>query len=85
MSAFKGAARKAAGTLLSQLDQMGVVLVREGELERLAPEVGVRKGPGWLEAALSSGEQRNEVTQAHVQRILDAGMMKLSQGLPTTE
>jgi energy-coupling factor transporter ATP-binding protein EcfA2 len=77
MSAFKGAARKAASTLLSQLDEAGVILVQEGELERLAPEVGVRKGPGWLQAALSEGQQCNHVTQAHIERILRAGNSKL--------
>jgi hypothetical protein len=77
MSAFKGSARKAASALLTLLDEAGVVLVEEGELERLAPEVGVRKGPGWLQAALSDGEQCNKVTQAHVDRIQHAGGSKL--------
>lgn len=85
MSAFKGAARKAASNLLSQLDEAGVVLVREGELERLAPELGVRKGPGWLQAALSEGQQCNEVTQAHVQRILQVGESKLSASVPSSD
>jgi len=77
MSAFKGEARKAATTLLSALDSAGVVLVQEGELERLAPEVAVRKGPGWLQAALLENAQCNSATQAHVDRILSAGSAKL--------
>lgn len=64
MSAFKGSARKAASDLLRLLDKAGVVLVQEGELERLAPEVAVRKGPGWLQAALLEGEHCNQVTQS---------------------
>lgn len=77
MSAFRGSARKAASTLLTLLDEAGVVLVEEGELERLAPEVGVRKGPGWLQVALSEGEQCNQMTQSHIDRILRAGGSKL--------
>ncbi|MGO4806956.1 ATP-dependent endonuclease [Arthrobacter sp. 2MCAF15] len=79
MSAFKGSARKAARALLTLLNETGVVLVEEGELERLAPEIGVRKGPGWLQAALSEGEQCNQMTQAHVNRILLAGRSKLNR------
>ncbi|MGW9415826.1 ATP-dependent nuclease [Arthrobacter cupressi] len=85
MSAFKGAARKAAGTLVSRLDGAGVVLVQEGELERLAPEVGVRKGPGWLQAALSDGQQCNQVTQQHIERILSAGTSKLGHKIATPD
>ncbi|WP_458112123.1 AAA family ATPase [Arthrobacter sp. R1-13] len=83
MSAFRGSARKAAGNLISLLDEAGVVLVKEGELERLAPEVGVRKGPGWLQAALSDGEQCNDSTQAHISRILLAGSLKLGHEITT--
>ena len=85
MSAFKGSARKAASTLLTLLDEVGVVLVKEGELERLAPEVEVRKGPGWLQAALSQGEQCNQVTQDHVDRILRAGGSKLGHELTASK
>lgn len=80
MSAFKGSARKSASALLTLLDEAGVVLVREGELERLAPEIAARKGPGWLQAALTEGEQCNSVTQAHINRILAAGGSKLARG-----
>ncbi|MFK0073804.1 ATP-dependent nuclease [Arthrobacter woluwensis] len=83
MSAFKGASHRAALDLLDVLDAAGVVLVREGELERLAPEVGVRKGPGWLQVALSEERQRNQATQLHVARILNAGQIKLGAELTT--
>lgn len=76
MSAFKGEARRAATDLVRALDKAGVVLVEAGELERLAPEVAVRKGPGWLQAALTAGEQYNPATQHHVDRIVAAGQRK---------
>lgn len=70
LSAFKGEARRAAGELLRELDQLGVVLVEVGELEKLAPEISVRKGAGWLQAALAANEHLNDTTQAHIGRIL---------------
>jgi len=85
MSAFKGSARKAAGALLELLEDAGVVLVREGELERLAPEIEARKGPGWLQASLAEGPQCNQTTQAHIDRILSAGAAKLERQLPEPE
>lgn len=68
--AFKGESRAALDRLLALLDQEGVVLLRVGELERLAPEVTVRKGPGWLSAALGAGTQGNAATQDHLDRII---------------
>lgn len=73
MSAFKKEARSAAEELVSQLEKCGVVVVREGELECLAPEIAVRKGPGWLQAALAASAQCNGSTQAHVNRIMASG------------
>lgn len=78
LSAFRGNARTAAKAMLSKLRDIGVVLVEQGELERLAPDIAVRKGPGWLQAALENGEQCNALTQAHIDRILEAGTSKLS-------
>lgn len=72
VNAFDGPPRQALDQLLERLDGIGVVLVREGELERLAPSVGVRKGPGWLQAALAAHEQCNAATQAHLDRIMAA-------------
>lgn len=72
VDAFKGEARENVIKLLDALESIGVVLVRSGELERLAPEVPARKGPGWLQAALERKAQFNERTQAHVGRIIDA-------------
>lgn len=73
VGAFEGPARVALLELLERLEDVGVVLVREGELERLAPSVGVRKGPGWLQAALAAGAQCGPLAQGHLDRILAAG------------
>jgi len=78
VAAFKGQARTAAIELLRRLGEIGLVLVEAGELEHLAPEIAVRKGSGWLQAALESGAQRNPLSQAHVSRILDAGERKMN-------
>ncbi|TQS92924.1 hypothetical protein EU811_07750 [Arthrobacter sp. TS-15] len=85
MSAFKGSARKAVSALLELLEDAGIVLVREGELERLAPEIEARKGPGWLQASLADGQQCNQTTQAHIDRILSAGAAKLDRQRPESK
>lgn len=80
VDAFKGTAREDLLKLLDTLELTGVVLVRAGELERLAPEVAARKGPGWLQAALEKNAQCNATTQAHIDRLLATGERLLSQG-----
>jgi hypothetical protein len=77
VEAFRGEARTALLELLTRLESLEIVLVREGELERLAPEVMARKGPGWLQEALLKGAQKNERTQRHLQRLLDASIAVL--------
>lgn len=78
--AFKGQASEAVEELIGRLEGLGVVLVRQGELERLAPEVKVRKGPGWLRAAFEAGAQGNQTTQAHVERILRSAALVANRG-----
>lgn len=78
-SAFSGSARAAVDRLLDELDNTGVVLVRDGELECLAPEVTVAKGPEWLPSALESEAHRNAAAQSHVRRIRTAAQ-QLIQG-----
>lgn len=72
LAAFKGEARIALDALLEELDRIGVILVKSGELERLAPEVAVSKGPEWLPAALTANAHANSATQEHVGRIRKA-------------
>lgn len=78
ISGFKGQARPAAKELVRALGELGVVLVEAGELECLAPDIDVRKGPRWLHAALAAGEQYNQATQDHVDRIVASGQRKLN-------
>lgn len=70
IAAFKGQYRVNAEELLKELERCGLVLLREGELENLAPELGMRKGPGWLPAALKGGFHRRPACQDHVKRIV---------------
>lgn len=72
VAALTGDARVALEELLAELADRHVVPVREGELERLAPEVAVRKGSGWLSAALAAGSHRNAPTRSHIERIVAA-------------
>lgn len=88
MSAFRGgAARQAADRLLSALDAMGLVLVREGELERFAPALDVRKGADWLPAALEAGAHKTPAAADHVRRFFVTESNSNSQTgvLTTTE
>ncbi|MFS2028595.1 MULTISPECIES: ATP-dependent nuclease [unclassified Curtobacterium] len=72
VSAFRGESYSHVLRLLELLSEAGVVPVREGELERLAPGVAVRKGSAWLGAALAAEEQNNRASQEHLDRILAA-------------
>ncbi|MFI9173200.1 ATP-dependent nuclease [Streptomyces lincolnensis] len=69
-SAFEGQAAVAAKRLLENLEEVGIVLVRVGELEKFAPTLGVAKGPAWLNAALAAGAHREEAVREHVRRCL---------------
>lgn len=85
VDAFRGAARTELERLLELLEGTGIVLVRHGELERLAPEVPVRKGAGWLQAALAAGAQCNDRSQAHIDRVLTVSMGRVLSKTAGTE
>lgn len=68
--AFRGEAAAAANRLVNALDEIGLVLVRVGELENFAPGLGVSKGPRWLPAALQGGFHASPEAQAHVCRLV---------------
>ncbi|MPY33228.1 AAA family ATPase [Streptomyces adustus] len=70
--AFEGQAAVAAKRLLERLEEIGIVLVRVGELEKFAPTLGVAKGPGWLTAALAAGAHRGDPVREHIRRCLSA-------------
>lgn len=76
MATFSGQAAVEAERLVTKLDSLGICCVREGELERLAPALGVAKGAAWLPAALSTGAQKNEMAQKQVRLILKAGQVE---------
>lgn len=84
VDAFRGTARTDLDLLLELLESWGIVMVRHGELERLAPEVSVRKGPGWLQAALAQGAQCNERSQTHIDRIVRVGIGRLEARTTTS-
>lgn len=75
MATFSGQAAVEAERLVSALDSLGICCVREGELERLAPTLGVAKSAAWLPAALSAGAQKDEKAQKQVKLILKAGQV----------
>lgn len=71
--AFKGGvAVGASKRLLSGLESLGAVLVREGELERLAPEVQSRKGSGWVVEALQRQSYTGNLAQQHISSVVSA-------------
>ncbi|MBO4209110.1 ATP-dependent nuclease [Micromonospora echinofusca] len=71
MAAFRtGESRAAAERLLGRLDELGICVVREGELERFASHVEVRKGPAWVSAAIGSGAHASVTAKDHMRRII---------------
>ncbi|MFD6813589.1 ATP-dependent nuclease [Enteractinococcus coprophilus] len=75
MRTFTGQAEQHAERLMENLDSLGICCVREGELERLAPGIGVSKGPGWLSAALQNGSHQGFEARAHALRILESARL----------
>jgi len=75
VAAFSGEAAIHADETLAKLDSFGICCVREGELERMAPTLGVSKGPAWLGAALKAGAHRGDAAKKHVERILAAAQL----------
>ncbi len=72
VASFQGGARTAAESLLTHLEASGICCVRAGDLEHLAPLLGVSKGPAWLPAALEAGAQRDKEAQEHISRLATA-------------
>ncbi|MFD3974670.1 ATP-dependent endonuclease [Streptomyces cyaneofuscatus] len=68
--AFKGQSAQAAHRLLGNLDSIGVVTVRVGELEGFAPALGVAKGAAWLPAAIAAGVHKDAAAQKHVMTLV---------------
>lgn len=70
MTSFQGQPAQHAYPLLDSLEELGICCVREGELERLAPTLGVAKGRAWLGVALEADAHRGDEARRHVQRLL---------------
>lgn len=86
IGAFEKEERVAMLSLLGKMEACGIVPVRVGELERLAPDVVAKKGNGWLPAALAQNAQSNEPTQQHIDRIMaTAEQLLKAQGSPRFE
>lgn len=62
----------AVNRLVEGLAERRVVLVQAGELESFGRVLGVKKGKGWLPAALKEGLQSSDDVQAHITRLLVA-------------
>jgi hypothetical protein len=85
IAAFVGQARAALLQLMERLETVGLVLVRAGELERLAPDVIARKGPAWLEEAFRSEQHRNATTQEHIVRVIEVGRRMAGNRVASSE
>lgn len=66
-----GGAGAAADQLLEDLDRVGLVVVRVGELESFDHALGVGKSR-WVAAALEAGVHKREGPVVHVRRLITA-------------
>ncbi|MFM9497496.1 ATP-dependent nuclease [Streptomyces galilaeus] len=66
----------AAEKLLSDLDELGIVALRVGELERFARTLVVKKGPEWVPAAIAGAFHTEIPAQEHVARLMRSGLGK---------
>ncbi|MDV8146257.1 ATP-dependent nuclease [Arthrobacter sp. B10-11] len=77
MNAFSAEVTKAE-TVMGELEKVGVVPVRVGELECFAKEINLRKGNAWLEEALRTGVHKRTAVTDHLHRILASGGFPLT-------
>jgi energy-coupling factor transporter ATP-binding protein EcfA2 len=68
MTAFR-AERGVADRMIELLRGQGVALVPVGELEGFGPEIQVKKGPGWVPAALEAGVHRKPESEQFAKEI----------------
>lgn len=62
--------KSSARSLLDQLDSIGIVTVRVGELENFLTTDNARKGSDWLEKALGAGAHESADANDHATRLL---------------
>lgn len=67
--------------LLAALDELGIVAVKAGELERFLTTVNVKKGsPEWLSTAFAEGAHRGAPAVEQAQRLLHAAGITVGLG-----
>ncbi|MGY4646530.1 AAA family ATPase [Mycobacterium sp. URHB0021] len=72
----------AASALLDALDDLGIVVVRVGELERFAKRVKAPKGPEFLPVALREKVHETQEARQHAQRLLKAAGIPIEPDSP---
>ena len=70
--ALTGQAATAGRALFDALEEMGIAIVRDGELESLAPYIEKKKGPDWIREALRQQAYLNDEVQRHIQHVISA-------------
>lgn len=81
INAWRGQARGEASKMIAQLQELGIVLVKAGELENLAPSVQSKKGKQWLREALEKEAFRLEPAQSHIRDVIEAIHSLLREGV----
>lgn len=71
IAAFR-ADRGSANRLVEKLDEIGLILVKEGELEQLVPDLDIGKGAEWIAEALRQDRQSDEAVQKFAMRLVAA-------------
>ena len=69
---FEGDARVKLTTLLDALDQCGVILVRDGQLESFYGEM--KKGSAWINEAMAHAAFQRDPVLGHVYRLIEVGI-----------
>lgn len=72
ISGLSGATYTTATSLIADLDQLGLFLVQEGELERLCPEIATLHGSAWVLEALTRDAHQEGAAQEIARRVVES-------------